>query len=322
MPDDVGKVMIRNSSAHLSRRAALLRLGEVAGGACVTSTLLSPKGNASVPRYQPVFGAESYIWLQEFHRRQMSLADEIPEMCQGFHRAGFDAVELDADFLTPELRGETLRELRKNKLRLLSVYANSTMHAPEEARKSISDIVSLAQALRSTGFQGIVTDPLPRPDHELKSEAELALQARSLNTLGERLRELNLQLMVHHHTPELADGAREWHYELAHTDPSFVLCLVDVDWAFRGGQSPLGFIKACGKRLAGLHLRNDRNGVWMEDFAPGEINYQPIAHYLRRIDYQGFLIVELAYEPATKVTRPLVADLRLSRLYAERIFGS
>jgi hypothetical protein len=31
--------------------------------------------------------------------------------------------------------------------------------------------------------------------------------------------------------------------------------------------------------------------------------------------------VELAYEPKTQITRSLEEDLRLSRLYAEKIFG-
>ncbi|MGH9470624.1 MAG: sugar phosphate isomerase/epimerase family protein [Terriglobia bacterium] len=279
------------------------------------------RGTVSASRYQPILAAESYIWIQRFHARHETLADGVAEMCQGFRQAGFKRVELDSDFLAADLRAATLDEFKKNRLQLLSVYANSTMHTPTEAEQSIAEIVTLAQALAGTGFQAIVTDPSPRPDRQPKSATELSLQARSLNRLGEQLRKLGIRLMIHHHTPELADHARQWRYELAHTDPGLVLCVVDVDWAFRGGQNPLAFIKACGKRLACLHLRNDRNGVWMEDFGPGEIDYQPIAQYLRQMGYRGYLVVELAYEKKTKVSRPLVADLRRSRLYAEKVFA-
>lgn len=316
-----GTVVTRTLSPLSSRRAALARLGKMAGGAWLAGASLPFGGNASASRYHPILAVESYIWIQRFQARHQSLAEGVAEMCRGFRYAGFEQVELDADFLTADLRAAMLDEFKKNKLQLLSVYAGSTMHTSGEAEQSIADIVTLAQALASTGFQAIVTDPSPRSDHQPKSTAELSLQARSLNRLGEQLRKLGIRLMMHHHTPELADHAREWRYELAHTDPDLVLCVVDVDWAFRGGQKPLAFIEACGKRLASLHLRNDRNGVWMEDFGPGEIDYQPIAQYLHQINYQGYIVVELAYEKATMVTRPLVVDLRLSRLYAEKVFG-
>jgi len=33
------------------------------------------------------------------------------------------------------------------------------------------------------------------------------------------------------------------------------------------------------------------------------------------------IVVELAYRPNTVVTRPLEEDLRLSRIYTEKVFG-
>jgi len=44
------------------------------------------------------------------------------------------------------------------------------------------------------------------------------------------------------------------------------------------------------------------------------------ADYLKQIEYSGYLVAELAYEKGTKVTRSLDKDLRLSRLYAEKVF--
>jgi len=35
----------------------------------------------------------------------------------------------------------------------------------------------------------------------------------------------------------------------------------------------------------------------------------------------GYLVVELAYEKNTKITRPLEEDLKLSREFAEKTFG-
>jgi inosose dehydratase len=130
-----------------------------------------------------------------------------------------------------------------------------------------------------------------------------------------------MKLALHHHTPELPDNAREWHHLLQHTNPNRVYCCVDVHWAYRGGQDVVTFIRETGDRLLILHLRNSKHGVWMEDFGPGDVDYQKVAGYLREIKFNGYLVVELAYEENTRVTRSLTQDLRLSRLYSEKVFG-
>jgi sugar phosphate isomerase/epimerase len=58
----------------------------------------------------------------------------------------------------------------------------------------------------------------------------------------------------------------------------------------------------------------------MEECSEGEIDYREVARYLRGIGYQGYLVVELAYEKQTRVTRPVAENLRRSRAYAARVF--
>ena len=81
------------------------------------------------------------------------------------------------------------------------------------------------------------------------------------------------------------------------------------------------FLQRVGTRVESLHLRNSQHGVWMEDFGPGDVDYSPVAEYLHQINYQGFLVVELAYEKDTVMTRSLEEDLRRSRVYTEKVFG-
>ena len=166
-----------------------------------------------------------------------------------------------------------------------------------------------------------MTNPSPKPRGERKTDAELDRQARNLNRLGAELHKQGVRLMVHHHTPEFVENAREWRFQLQHTDPQFVSCCVDVDWAVRGGQEPSAFLREVGTRLASLHLHNDQQGVWMENFGPGDIDYAKVADFLREIKFNKYLVIELAYEKNTQITRSLEEDLRLSRLYAEKVFG-
>jgi len=43
--------------------------------------------------------------------------------------------------------------------------------------------------------------------------------------------------------------------------------------------------------------------------------------FLPATKYHGYLVVELAYEKRTRITRSLEEDLRLSREYARKVFG-
>ena len=94
----------------------------------------------------------------------------------------------------------------------------------------------------------------------------------------------------------MKENAREWRHELAHTDPKLVKFCLDVDWVKRGGQDPMTLLRERAPRLRSLHLRSMRQGVWMEEFAAGDVDYRQVAAYLREIGFQGWLVVELAYE--------------------------
>jgi inosose dehydratase len=136
--------------------------------------------------------------------------------------------------------------------------------------------------------------------------------------LAEFLKPLGTRVII---TTELRDNAREWWYQLQHTNPKLAGCCVDVHWAYRGGQQVMPFLRRVGARIESLHLRNSQQGVWMEDFGPGDVDYSQVAEYLHQINYKGFLVVELAYEKDTVITRSLEDDLRRSRIYTEKVFG-
>jgi len=304
-----------------TRREMLMKMATLTGSAMLSSELLSDFGEAGTSRYEPKLSVQVYVWLQRFASQKKTAAEGIGEALAAIHRAGYRRVELLSDLFQPDLRTRVLNLLKSEQLEIPTLYAGSTLHTAVEGEKSVADITEIAKELKGAGLQWIVTNPSPKPGGEQKTDAELDLQARSLDRLGGELQQGGVGLMVHHHTPELVDHAREWRFQLQHTDPKLVSCCVDVDWAMRGGQEPLAFLREVGGRLASLHLRNDQQGVWMEDFGPGDIDYAKVADYLKEIRFSGYLVVELAYEKATRITRSLEEDLRLSRLYAEKVFG-
>jgi len=249
------------------------------------------------------------------------LAEGVEEVLASFHAAGFRRVELNQDFFKPELRAKTFAALAKYRLAPETIYAGTTMHEVAAAEKSIQEVVELTRLLKAHGTRLIVTNPSPKPAQAPKTSEELDTQAKYVDQLAAEVSRQGMKLALHHHTPELVEHAREWHHLLQYTNPRQVYCCVDVHWAYRGGQEVMGFIRETGDRLVELHLRNSRQGVWMEDLGPGDIDYQEVADYLHTISFNGYLVVELAYEKDTQITRTLDEDLRRSRQYTEKVFA-
>jgi inosose dehydratase len=302
-----------------TRREALAGITKLAGAALLGEGLLPKTVLSSPAGYSPRLSVEIYVWMQHFQTQKKTLEAGVEEALTAIRRAGYARVELTSDFFLPGVRAKTLAALKNTGLEIPTIYTNATLFETKVAEKSIADALELAETVKNIGAKWILTNPSPK--RERKTDDELDTQANYLNKLGGELQKHGMRLMVHHHTPELTENAREWRHQLQHTDPKLVSCCVDVEWAVRGKQEPLAFLREVGDRLVSLHIRNSKAGVWMEDFGGGDIDYTKVAAYLKEIKFAGYLIVELAYEPKTQITRPLEEDLRLSRLYAEKIFG-
>ena len=307
--------------APCTRRGILTKAWKFAGATLITPGFIGGSSAQGVGGYAPKLSMEGYILTQYFASRKETLAAGEAEAIQEAHLAGYQRIELSDPFFRPDVREQTRDLLAKYLLSPESVYAGTTMHEAAAAEKSMQEVLELAGYLQPLGTRIIITNPSPKPNQGRKSDDELKTQAHYVNQLGAALHRRGMKLLLHHHTPELRDSAREWWYELQHTNPKLVGCCVDVHWAYRGGQEVMPFLRRVGTRVESLHLRNSQHGVWMEDFGPGDVDYSPVAEYLHQINYKGFLVVELAYEKETVITRSLEEDLRRSRIYTEKVFG-
>ena len=290
----------------MTRRSALLAL---------TTTPLFPRQRDSR------MSVEAYIFQQYAARQKKRLADVLDEAVEMAHAAGFHNIELNQLFFTPDIRERTVALLRAKKLRMPSVYVGGTMHTKEAAEATTATALEIATLCRPFGCVGVVNNPSPKPAAEgRKSGEELAAQGAALNNLGRVLKKLGFELRVHHHTPELADNAREWRHILHNTDAEYVMLCLDLDWVHQGGFKPLDLLREAGNRVREIHVRNSKDKLWLEALEDGDIDYREIAAYLKKTGLQPLVVVELAYRDNTVVSRPLAEDLRLSRIYAERVF--
>ncbi len=265
-----------------------------------------------------MLAAQIYIWLQQFEREHKSAADGIDGALAATRAAGFRRIELTAGLFGEDIRSRTFAALEKHGLEVPIVYSGGMMHEEMAAAKTVEAMVKLADVVKRAGARILNFNPNPKPGGVPKTDEELATQAHNVKRLAESLASRRFQLILHHHNPEMADGAREWRHLLRNTEVP--LC-IDVHWMYRGRQDALALLEEAGKRVRSLHLRNSTAGVWNETFSDGDLDYRKIAAYLKQAAWAGYLVVELAYEEKTRITRPLEDDLRISREYAEKVFG-
>jgi inosose dehydratase len=270
--------------------------------------------------YNPTLAVQIYVFTQQFHQRKQSLADGMVEAFPAIRRAGYRHVELVDGFFAPNLREKTLALLNEHGLDCPIAYSGGELHT-DRAASEIARILAFAEVTKQAGARVINVNPGVKPNQALKTEEELDVQAKSLNELGAGLRKLGMRLVTHHHTPEMKENGREWRHDLKNTDPKLLYHCIDTDWAVRSGQDPIGLLHESGRRLLSLHLRTGHEGVWAEKLEAGDPDYQAIAAYLKKTGFGGYLVVELAYEKATRITRSLEENIRLSREYAEQVFG-
>lgn len=265
---------------------------------------------------RPKLAVQTYVWTQEFAASKIPLQEGMPRLFAETRAAGFTRIELMPAFFEPETSSLTAELLKKHGMEVPIVYSGARLH-DVTAGSSIERVVKLARASRELGCGLMNVNPDPKPRQELKTEDELKKQARGVEQLRAELKREGMGLALHHHSPEMKDGAREWYHLLRTTKAN--LC-IDVDWAFQGGQEAVTLLKAGGRRVVSLHVRNARQGVWTQSLDEGDYDYGAVRQTLDGLGYSGFLVVELAWNPKTERTRALKDNLERSRVWAEKMF--
>ena len=267
----------------------------------------------------------AYSWHVFYQREGRNFGENLEQGLADVKASGHDGYE-------PSIGGpDDVRRLapalKKNGIELRSVYVNSTLHTEEEAEKSIAAILDSARAARELGTRIVVTNPNPIQwgGKQAKSDQHLRTQAASMNKLGRALKDLGITLAYHNHDIELRQAAREFHHMMNGTDPALVSLCLDAHWIFRGSENSylalLDVAKLYGSRVAELHLRQSKDGVWSETLGPGDIDYPEIVQVLSAQRATPHLVMEIAVENGTPKTLSPVEAHRQSAAYAQEVFG-
>ncbi len=160
--------------------------------------------------------------------------------------------------------------------------------------------------------------------------------ADGLNMLGERAREMGLQLAYHHHMGTGVQTAREIDTLMRMTDPSLVHLLYDTGHLVFSGERHLAVLDRHVARIRHVHLKDVRRRVLkrvkverMSFLAAvregvftvpgdGDIDFAPVFSRFAKAGYRGWYVVEAEQDPAR--ANPFEYALN-ARQYIRRVAG-
>ena len=263
-------------------------------------------------------GSNIYGWGQYAEREKGKL--DVEEVISSLRDAGYDYLESWMNLDQPDENARFAEQLKAKGLQPVSLYTGARLHEVDKASEVVAKILAAAKSCQKAGFQVISCNP--DPIGREKTDEELKTQVSALSELGAGLVKLGMRIGVHHHMPEMANHAREFHYNFRHTKPEDVGFCYDVHWVWKGGVQPTEALGEYGDRVVTWHLRQSRNGVWWETLDTGDVDYVWVAQYAKEHQLPRRFTVELALEGGTKVTRTVAENHRLSREYVRKVFGA
>ena len=274
-----------------------------ATGAALLLPQFAPLLNADQPdgSLDSAIATNTYPWLTFARREKREFELHTDELLAQIAKTGIRGYEPIIEDVS-EFKGLAER-LKRHQLSMHSIYVNVLLHEEELAEQNIEDVVSIARAAAKHGTQIVVANPTPIRwgGTEDKDDRQLRFQGEMLDQLGSRLKAHGITLAYHNHDAELRQGGREFHHMLTATDPEKVRFCFDAHWVFRGcGNSEVAVFDALAHyhdRIAELHLRQSKSGVWTEVFSmDGDIDYRRVFDFLAAKASKPHWVLEQAVE--------------------------
>lgn len=159
-----------------------------------------------------------------------------------------------------------------------------------------------------------------KPQGRTKTGDELDTQAELLEKLIAMDESKGIVLNLHNHTYEVADNLFDLKGTLKRIPD--VKLGPDLNWLRRAGVDPVNFLRKYRNNIVFMHLRDQKkNGQWPESLGEGDVDFEEISATLDEINFNGDLIIELAFEEGFKPTRPTRETLKMSREYVRKTMG-
>lgn len=206
--------------------------------------------------------------------------------------AGFETNQLcmAEDFANP---GPMKEELAKRRLELFGLHMGARLHDAAGLEKARADVTRTAKGVQALGGKYLVLSPASEKGLAgVELQAYFHRKAEALTELGRICNGSGVRLAVHNHTEETLRGWSEFKVLAEKTRRNEVAMVVDVGPSGLTGQDPSAFLSEYYLRIAGLHIRDYRDGKQVK-LGTGVVNLKGVAEALNRRQWRGWALVEL-----------------------------
>ncbi len=301
-----------------SRRKFLISTGAMlAGGLTLKSSMALNSKLHTVSENEVTVGA--HPWIYAYKLKDYDISPALDKIFQGIKYAGFDGIELMHHPLRNHNTTLIISELKdRYGLPVIGTSYGADMWDRSKHQEILDDTENIINNLADVGGRTLGTSVGKAP--ERKTEKQLDDQADLLKKIIEIGEKKGVILNLHNHTYEVEDGLHDLKGTLKRIPD--VKLGPDLNWLKRGGVDPVEFLKTYQKQIVFMHLRDEqKNGQWSESLGEGNVNFKSIGKTLKKIEFSGDLVVELAHEEDFDHTRPIRESLKMSREYVKKTMG-
>jgi len=233
--------------------------------------------------------------------------------------AGMSGVELMHHPLRSSGSTERIGELKeKHDLPVIGTSYGADMWDREKHSEILEDAETIITNLANVGGRTLGTSV--GNTGEKKADEQLDAQAELLQKLISICEDNGVVLNLHNHTYEVEDNLHDLKGTLERI-PDLKLG-PDLNWLIRGGVDPVEFINRYGDQILFLHIRDQyKNGLWTEYLGQGSTDFEAITEALKKKDFSGDAIIELAHEGDFEPTMSLRESLKKSREFVCKTMG-
>ena len=237
-------------------------------------------------------------------------------------RAGFTGIESGGKF--PKNSKELLPKLEKENLQLCSGWYGASLlkNTPKEEFKLMREQLNLFKDCKSPCMvfaevtKSIQGDPnTPLSQKPILTDDEWKLLISRINEIGKMLLDENMPLAYHHHMGTVIETESETRRLIESTNDDVKLLVDTGHMLFAGGNS-IKLTEDFIERIIHVHCKDIRKDVLEKSLkndstfrqafldgaftVPGDgcIDYKPFLTILKKMNYEGWLVVEAEQDPA------------------------
>jgi inosose dehydratase len=258
----------------------LRTLGALAGGGLVSS-LAAPALHAAV---SPAIhlGAQLNAFPIDPNRLQTFL-DVLSQIKQ----VGYQGFESSFRNLIPQFAhpAPTLRSIEQTGLTFFGIHIFFPNPQYDQTTRIASPSVyePVAEGGAGLGAKHLILSGAPCENRE-----QLKRKIEALDSAGRYARSAGLAAAYHNHWWEFRSPIGEIEELCTQTDPDLVHFVLDAGHAYHGGANVPAFIRAQSQRIVGFHLRDFKNGEYVE-LGTGTFPLREVARTILQIGWKGWV---------------------------------